>query len=234
MKRQHSGWLTTAMMVTTSLVIANLAQAQSVTGTQYLSNIDPSTLTTAPNAVYGNWTDANTTISSIATGLEVANVGNGSGSPETGALYYQLSPSQLQTLSANDAFATFTITVNGGDQADYVWGGMTLILNDSKSNSQTYNIYSGDGNPGNPSTVNWSGNTLTETLPLDSTLLTDIQAGNDSINGITLGFYPATLTTPGNAYDITFNSLALSVPEPAPLTLAGLGASCLWFLRRRK
>ncbi len=221
------------MMVTAGLVIANLAQAQYVTGTQYLSNIDPSTLSTGPNAVYPNWNDANTTITSLATGLEVANVGNAEG----GALYYALSPSQVQTLNVNDAFATLTLTVNGGNQADYVWNGLTLILNDSEGNSQTFNTYSGDGNPGNPAGVIWSGNTLTENLSLNSTMLTAIQGGSDSITSITLGFYPATLSTPGGTYDITYNSIDLSstaVPEPAPLALAGLGASCLWFLRRRK
>ena len=213
------------MIGTTSLLIANSAPAQSITGTQYLS--------VNPTAIYPSWNDANTTITSISTGLEVANIGDAEG----GALYYALAPSQIQTLNENDAIATLTVTINGGNQSGYVWGGMTLILDDSAGNSQSFNVYSGDGNPGNPSYVTWSGNTLTENLSLDSTLLADIQAGGDSINGITLGYYPATLTTPGGTYDITYNSIDLSpaaVPEPAPLALTGLGAFGFWLLRRRK
>ena len=148
-------WFTGALTVAGSLAVVNSVNAQAITGTPYLSNINPSSITD----IYTDWNDANTTISSTATGLEIANIGN----TEGGGFYYQLASGQPTTMNASDNMAVVTVNVNGGDAADFVWGGVTVILNDSDGNSDSFSgIYSGYGNSGNPANVtccvfNWRG-----------------------------------------------------------------------------
>ena len=48
-----------ALAMAAGLLLAGSAQAQSVTGTPYLNNIDPTTLNTSPNATYASWAAAN-------------------------------------------------------------------------------------------------------------------------------------------------------------------------------
>jgi PEP-CTERM motif len=220
--KQHAKWSAAALALAGCLAIANSAQAQAVTGTPYLSNMDPSTLNTAPNALYPSWDTA--TINSLATGLEVNATGYGS-------LYYVVPNADVQTLNANDAFAQLTFTVNG-DASAYIWVGTPFILNDNSGASTYGGLYSGSGNPGNPSTVVWNGNTVTWTVPLSAAQLAAVQTGTDAIYGFNLEFDPAVLAA-GN-YDVTFNSLVItSVPEPASLALMGLGAAALLVFRRR-
>jgi len=198
------------------------AQAQYVTGTQYLSNMDPSF--PAPGAKYPSWTTA--TIAANATGLEVQSSGYGSG-------YYVVPGPQVQTLlpTATEVQLQFTV---GGSAADYNWVGTPFILNDD-SGSYTYGgLYSGSGNPGNPATVVWNGNTATWTLPLQAAQLAAVQSGTDHIYSFNLEFDPASLINGRTSYDVTFNSLAIvTVPEPGSLALITLGALGFLAFRRR-
>jgi PEP-CTERM motif len=223
--KQNTKWFATALAVAGGLMIANLAQAQGVTGTPYLSNMDPSTLNTSPSALYPSWDTA--TITSQATGLEV-------NATNYGSLYYVIPNADVQTLNVNDTIATLTLTIND-NVANYLYVGIPFILGDN-SGSTSYGGYSGPGNPGTDPGAVWSGNTVTITESLSPTQVAAIQAGNDAIYSFNLEFDPASMAGPP-IYDITFNSLVLSpgpVPEPTTLALAGLGAIGLLAFRRRK
>lgn len=218
-----SHYLPLAFVVAAGLALAGSIQAQPVTGTPYLSNIDPVTLNTPPSALYASWYgDPN--IFSTPTGLEIQASGYGSG-------YYVLPGNQVQTINASATEVQLSFTV-AGNAADYNWVGTPFILNDD-SGSYTYGGYSGSGNPGNPSTVSWSGNTATWTLPIQSGELAAIAGGNDHVYSFNLEFDPATLINGRTSYDVTFNSLTfITVPEPVSITLLGLGAAAL-LLRRQ-
>lgn len=118
-----------------------------------------------------------------------------------------------------DTEVTLTFTLNSPAGSYYV--GVPFAISDN-----TGNVFYGGYSTYGPGT--WS-----ETVPLDSTQLAAVAAGGDAINGINLEFDPAG-NVPGGAYDITFNSLVLSVPEPTTLALVGLGAAGLLAFRRRK
>jgi hypothetical protein len=223
--KQNLKWFTGVLAVAGGLAVANSVSAQSVVN---LSTINPSTLDVSPNALYPSWNAA--TITSQLTGLEVAATGYGS-------LYYVI-PTPV-TLNANDTLATLTLTINSyggatGATASSIYIGLPFILGDN-SGSTTLGGYSGPGNAGNDPGASWNGNVVTLTQELSSPEITAIQAGDDAIYTIGLETDPASAET--DPYDITFNSLVLSpaaTPEPAPMALAGMGAACLMFLRRRK
>jgi hypothetical protein len=225
--KQHAKWFAAALAVAGSLAIANSVRAQAVTGTPYLSNMNPSTLNTGPNALYGNWPSA--IFTSLPTGLEVkaANVGGG------GSLYYVVPSASVQTLNPLDTEAVFTFTVNDNPAA-YIWVGTRFVLNDNAGAAWYDNPgYSGYGNGGNPSDVVWNGNVVKWTVPLSAAQLTAVQAGNDAIYAFNLVVDPAVLAA--GSSDITFNSLVLQpVPEPASLGLVGLGVAGLLAFRRRQ
>jgi len=210
--KQHVNWIATVVAVAGGLAAVSSAQAQPVTGTPFLSNIAPGAVT----AYYASWASSPpTTVTSTPTGLEVASLGYGS-------LYYAIpggSGGQQQTLNTADTQVTLTFTLTGPAGSYYV--GVPFAISDNTGNV-FYGGYSTYG-PG----------TWTETLPLVSAQLAAVAAGGDAINGINLEFDPAG-NVPGGAYDITFNSLVLSVPEPATLALVGLGAASLLAFRRRK
>lgn len=217
-------WLAFGLMAAGGLVASMSSDAQSVIN---MAGVDPSTLNTAPNALYASW-NGGATFTQQPTGLEVQ--GNAYGS-----LYYVVPAGQVQTLSTNDTQATLTFTVNGV-AADYIWIGTPFILNDN-SGATTYTVYSGSGNPGNPAGTVWNGNTVTETVQLTGAQLAAVQAGGDAIYGFNLEVSPSTYGGGLNSYDITFNSLVLSpaaVPEPGTMALGGLGAASLLVIRRRK
>jgi hypothetical protein len=223
--KQNTTWLAAALAVAGGLALASSAQAQAVTGTLYLSNIDPSTLNTAPNATYANW-NTGAIFTSQPTGLEVESAGYGS-------LYYVVPAGEVQTLNTADTQATLTFTINSPAAANFVWAGTPFILNDN-SGAGNYGGYSGSGNGGNPSTVTWNGNVVTWNVPLSAGQLAAVQAGGDAIYSFNLEMDPAVLNN-GPIYDMTFNSLVLSpAPEPTTLALAGLGAVGLLAFRRRK
>ncbi len=196
-------------------------QAQPVTGHQYLDNI-------LPSATYAAWSTA--TFTSVANGLEVTWAGGyGSG-------YFGIPANELQTLNVNYTQATLVLTVNNavappGNANSGYWLGVPFILNDN-AGAYTYGGYAGQFGYTGTGTATWSGNTLTQTVPLDPAQITAIQAGNDKIYGFNLQLDPA--VWPGGPIDITFQSLTLSsVPEPSAFALLAAGAASLLCYRRK-
>ena len=191
-----------AIVAAVGLTWVSSTQAQPVTGTPTLSNI-PTTMT----ALYPDWSSA--TISDTATGFEV--FATGGADDGGGAGYYEISTNDRVVLNPNDTEAALTVTFNDGNIEGTMWTGMGFYLND---NSGAYEVggyvgefgYYGQFSPGS-ATWNAASNTVTETVELPAALVSAIQAGGDTINGITLEFYPALYGT--DNYDITFDSLVL-------------------------
>jgi hypothetical protein len=209
--KKNLQWLATALCVAGGLMIAGSASAQGITGTTYLSNIDPSQA-----SFTGVWNvSPPTTITSTATGLEINSVG-GTGTFST--MYYYIPPSQEAANNPNATQVVFNYTWNSGDAVAGV--NVLFALDDSLGGSEYYGTGYVIPSPGlNSFTFN-----------LQSANLADIQAGA-VINGMNLQIDPANVN---GTYDITFNSLTLSpVPEPTTLALAGLGLASLLVLRRR-
>ena len=228
--KQYTQKFVAAIIAVGSLAIMGSAQAQNVTGTPYLSNMDPSTFNTSPNAVYPSWDTA--TFTDGANGLEVQNTG----SSGFGSMYYVVPGSDVQyPLNPADTVATLTVTFNsasGGNPPN--WIGVYFGLNDNVGFTGNLGGYGGSGNPGNPSNWLWNGNVLSITASLPAAQITAIQAGTDAIYSFNLGIDPSPLASP-YSYDVTFNSLVVSpVPEPATAALLGLGAAGLLFFRRRE
>jgi hypothetical protein len=212
-----------------SLAIWESAQAQYVTGTPYLSNMDPATFTTSPNAVYPNWNTA--TFTDGTNGLRVQM----SSSSGFGSMYYVIPSNDVQyPLNPLDTLATLTLTFNstsGGTSPN--WIGVYFGLNDNAGFTGNLGGYGGAGNPGNPSNWLWNGNTLTINATLPAAQLTAVQAGTDAIYSFNLGIDASPLPSPG-AYDVTFNSLVISpIPEPTAAALFGFGAAAFLVFRRR-
>jgi hypothetical protein len=213
--------LVTVLAVVAGLTLAGSTQAQYITGGQYLQNA-------TAGGVWGSW--ASGTITYTPTGIEVqapVSAGYGGG--------YFVINSGVQTLNANDTAVQLTLTVNG-DPNNYVWFAPSpLVLNDDLPSPtaftyyQPYNGYNNGGNPAPPEVV-WNGSTVTITEPLQAGQLAKIQGGNDHIYAFNLGLDPAVINTP--ILDVTFNSIQL-IPEPATVTLVGLGLLGLLGLRRR-
>lgn len=220
--KQHSKWLATALAVAGGLIIVNSVSAQPVTGTPYLSNVDPTF--PGPSALYANWSSS-AIITSQPTGLEVESVGWGSG-------YYVIPGADVQyPLNPLDTVAQLTLTWNSPPAPN--WVGVYFTLNDNAGNTGNLGGYGGSGNPGNPANWSWNGNVLTITSLLPAGQIAAIQAGTDAIYSFELGIDGGPLGA--TIYDVTFNSLVLEpVPEPATFALVGLGAAGLLVLRRRK
>lgn len=212
----------------TTVFCARPALAQGVTGDTYLDNMNPANMT-----LYSSWASA--TITSGSTGLEVSSSGYGS-------MFYSL-PTPI-ALNSGLTFATLVMTVNSPVPAQTGdWLGIPFALGEN-SGSVTYGGYAGMfgyAATQSPATVTWNGNTVTETVLLGSSTtgggpaqLTAIQGGGDFLYNFNLELDPAVLPGGGSAYDVTFNSLTLSVPEPSSVALTGLGGAALLVFRRRK
>jgi hypothetical protein len=209
--KQNSKRFLTALAVATGLVIANRAPAQSITGTPYLSNVNPA------NASFtGFWSTPLTTISSTPNGMEFVGPG-GTGSFST--MYYFIPPAQQTALNPLDNQVTFTFMWNSGNAVAGV--NVLFALDDSMGGTDYYGTGYNIPTPGLNS----------YTFPLQAPNLAHVAAGA-IINGMNFQIDPANVS--GN-YDITYSSITLSqVPEPTTLALTSLGAISLLAFRRRK
>lgn len=227
MKKQTK-WLTTALAVVGGMAVAISAQAQYMTGGQYLQ-FDPGT----PPSPYGGW--GPTTILNTPTGIEVDGAIGGGGN--YGGNYFVVPIPDVQTLNAADTQIQLTLTVNG-DPTQFNWFSPgQLVLNDNNAPNTGpwfYNMpYNGYNNPGNPANVSWNGSTVTATVPITGGLLSNIQAGGDHIYSFSLDLDPPGISA--TPYSVTFNSVQFEpAPEPTTMALAGLGAAGLLAFRRRK
>jgi hypothetical protein len=209
--KQKTKWMVAALIVTGGLVVAASAQAQSVTGTPFLSNINPG------SAFYsGYWNTTNTTITSTPTGLEF-NAPGGGGSFST--MYYPIPVGQQTALNPADTQVTFNFLWNSGNAVAGV--NVLFALDDSMGGTDYY---------GTGYLIPTSGlNSFT--FALQSPNQANIAAGA-IINGLNFQIDPANVS---GRYDITYSSITLSpVPEPGTFALAGLGTACLLIFRRRK
>ena len=210
--KPQTKWLAAALVATGGLLVSSSAQAQGVTGTQYLSNLDPAAV-----QFFGVWTTPPATVTSTPFGLEINTIG-GPGTFSTS--YYGLPTDQIQPNNPLVNQVTFSYLWNAGTTA----GGVNVIfsLDDSTGTADYYGTGYVVPQPG----LN------TFTFPLQAGNLADIQAGA-VINGLNFQIDPANVSSP--TYDITYSSITLSaVPEPTTFALAGLGAACLAVFRRRK
>lgn len=209
--KENSNCFLAALVLATGLAIANPTQAQTITGTPYMSNIDP-----AAPSYSGFWSTPLTTITSTPTGLEF-NAPGGSGSFST--MYYPIPVSQQTSLDPQDTQVTFTFSWNSGNAVAGV--NVLFALDDSMGGVNYY------GTGYNVPTAGLNS----YTFPLQTDNLAHVAAGA-VINGLNFQIDPANVS--GN-YDITYSSITLSqVPEPTTLALAGLGAAGLLAVRRRK
>jgi hypothetical protein len=206
--KQHAKWIVTVVTGMAALAAVQSAHAQGATGAATLGN-----MTSGNTTLYPGWSGSPTVITPSAAGYEVS-------SANYGSLYYA-NPTPIP-LNAADTQVTLSFTLNGPAGSFYV--GVPFILNDT-AGASSYGGYNTFTFPG----------TYSETVPLSTAQQTAVTGGSDVLYGFNLELDPAG-NTPGNAYDITFNSLTVSAtPEPSTYALLGMGAASFFaFFRRKK
>lgn len=203
----------TACAAAAGLILAGEAQAQYVTGQQYLSNIDPNSVSPS-----GNW--AASGMVDTATGLQITAAG-GPGSFST--LYYALPTGQVTPLNPADSEVQFTWTWNSGNAVAGI--NILFALDDANGGVDYYNVY--------PSynVVPTAGTTYSVTMALESPNQANI-AGGFPVNGLNFQIDPANVN---GDYTFTLNSIDIvPAPEPASLALLGLGLAGIAAFRRAK
>jgi hypothetical protein len=206
-----------ASIVFAALAILGLAvstgHAQPLTGTTYLSNINPN-----DPSYTGYWNNVTgpdaTTINQTPTGLEFIAPG-GAGSYST--MYYPIPAGQVTPMFSTDTQVTFDFLWNSGDAV----AGVNVIFAMGGASGADY--YSTGYNVPTPGLNSY-------TFPLQAQNQLDVST-TGILNGMNFQIDPANVS--GN-YDITYSSITLSsVPEPA--SIAGMGmATCLLAARRRR
>jgi hypothetical protein len=206
-----------ASIVFAALAILGLAastgHAQPLTGTPYLSNINPN------DASYtGYWNNTSgpdaTTINQTPTGMEFIAPG-GTGSYST--MYYPIPANQVTPMNPLDTQVTFDYIWNSGDA---VAGVNVIFAMGGASGADYYDTGYIVPQPGLNSF----------TFPLQAQNQLDVSS-TGILNGMNFQIDPANVS---GDYDITYSSITLSqVPEPT--SIAGIGmATCLLAARRRR
>jgi hypothetical protein len=214
--KQLTKYCAAALAVVCGLAATGPAQAQGITGTQYLSNISSNACSYS-----GNWAANGGTVTSTLTGLEITALG-GSGSFST--LYYAIPGNQQAAANTAATSVIFDFTWNAPAGATTAGVNILFALDDSMGGT----VYYGTGY-----NVLTGGTSYSQTFALTGANAANIAAGA-VVNGMNLQIDPANVGA--QMYDITFNSLTLSpspTPEPAAMALSGLGFAGLLIFRRR-
>jgi hypothetical protein len=231
--KEHTKRLTTALAVASGLIIAGSAQAQYVSGDQYLDNI-------YIGGGYGPLQPFSTT---GPTGISITT------GADSGYLYGEadIPVGEQQHFSPGDNQVVYTYTINSpapgttgldyGSSPAWSWYGIQILLAANGGSDERYGSYDGYnltyspingqniGNEDPGYVFNPANNTVTETCPLDATTLAGIESG--TITAVQFSIDPVTMP---DGYSVTFNSIEL-VPEPGIFGLLALGS--LLFSSRR-
>ncbi len=216
MKHKNTHVIATVAAISAGLLMAKSAQAQGITGGQYLQMATP----LSGDGYSGNWNAGD--VANTATGIEIVAPTTTSTFGSFSTLYSPIASPQPNSAIAGDTKATFDFTFNSATFA----AGVAVIfsLDDSLGNAEYYDF----GYPNRTLGLN------SVTVNLNSTTLADIAAGA-VIDGFNLQMDPANISSP--TYDVTFNSITLSgapVPEPSTFAYSAFGAVAIWLFRRRK